>query len=298
MGCKAQDIRKTFDTVKTAISSVRDLAKKTENEFKSSSGSKSQSQGSGKPRTGSKLSNDPDNDVAIKVSPSDKSSDSKQDNDSSRAANANRARAVGNAAQGGLDKLNGLESTFNDIAGIFSDKNDSGKIASGGGSKPGSNSDSSSSPSEPSESGAKGRFGAPVIDPMPTRAASEFGPRNVRVGHKNHTGVDIPTPNDTPLHALGDGVVTAVEYKNSPGRFLQIRYDNGIESVFAHLPNGPGWKNKIYKKAGDRVKMGEVVALSDNSGTSTGAHLHMGIKKNGKFVNPRSIPGIQLPPKR
>jgi len=49
---------------------------------------------------------------------------------------------------------------------------------------------------------------------------------------------------------------------------------------------------------GQRVSNGQEIARSDNTGEwTTGAHLHLAIKKNGSYVNPRSVPGLPLPPK-
>ena len=84
-------------------------------------------------------------------------------------------------------------------------------------------------------------------------------------------------------------MVIGVGYESGGGTFVKIKYDNGIESFYCHL-KGYSVRN------GQRVSMGQEVARSDNTGQyTTGAHLHMGIKKNGSYVNPRSIPGLPLP---
>ncbi|HNV72462.1 MAG TPA: M23 family metallopeptidase, partial [Candidatus Ozemobacteraceae bacterium] len=134
----------------------------------------------------------------------------------------------------------------------------------------------------------QGRFGAAPCSPMPSRSSSEYGPRDL-FGHSFHSGIDLPVPTGTRLNALGDGVVTAVGYEAGGGHFIKIRYDNGVESFYCHL------KSQSVRQ-GQRVSMGQEVARSDNTGQwTTGAHLHMGIKVNGQYVNPRSVRGIPLP---
>lgn len=152
------------------------------------------------------------------------------------------------------------------------------------GAQPGANDDET--PVTPGE----GRFGAAPCTPMPGRVSSEYGPRDL-FGHSYHHGIDLPIPNGTRLNALGDGVVTAVGYEAGGGRFVKIRYDNGIESFYCHLQS-------TSVTQGSRVSMGQQVARSDNTGQwTTGAHLHMGIKKNGEYINPRRVAGLPLPPK-
>lgn len=140
-----------------------------------------------------------------------------------------------------------------------------------------------------SSAGSSGSFGAAPCQPMPTRVSSEYGMRMhpIQKVRKMHNGIDLPVPNGTRLNALGDGTVTAVGYDSGAGRYVKIRYDNGLESFYCH--------NKSHSvKKGQRVSKGQEVARSDNTGGSTGPHLHFGIKKNGKWVNPRSV-GVPLP---
>lgn len=137
--------------------------------------------------------------------------------------------------------------------------------------------------------GGSGAFGAAPCQPMPTRVSSEYGMRMhpIQKVRKMHNGIDLPVPNGTRLNALGDGTVTDVGYGSGAGRYVKIRYDNGLESFYCH--------NKSHSvKKGQRVSKGQEVARSDNTGGSTGPHLHFGIKKNGKWVNPRSV-GVPLP---
>lgn len=140
----------------------------------------------------------------------------------------------------------------------------------------------------PADAGQRGRFGASP-SPGATRVSSEFGMRTHPISgqRRMHNGIDLPMPNGTRLNALGDGVVTAVGYESGGGRFVKIRFDNGMEAIYCHLQSSS-------VRNGQRVTMGQQIALSDNSGGSTGPHLHLGIKRNGAYINPRSA-GIPLP---
>lgn len=144
----------------------------------------------------------------------------------------------------------------------------------------------SSSPSSPGSS--SGAFGSAPCSPMPSRSSSEYGPRDL-FGHSFHYGIDLPVPTGTRLNALGNGVVIAAGYESGGGRFVKVRYDNGYESFMCHLQS-------YSVSVGQRVNNGQDIARSDNTGEwTTGAHLHLAIKKNGSYVNPRSVPGLPLP---
>jgi len=82
-----------------------------------------------------------------------------------------------------------------------------------------------------------------------------------------HKGVDISCIIGTNVIAPADGVITLAQFSNTAGNWIHIQHDNGFKSVFMHL-------SKFNKKLGDRVNKGELIALSGNTGSSTGPHLH------------------------
>lgn len=90
-----------------------------------------------------------------------------------------------------------------------------------------------------------------------------------------HAGVDFRANNDKVL-AMADGVVEGLGNtdqvcpKASTGVWLLIKYDNGLASTFFHL-------SSVVVKKGDRVKTGDLVAYSGNTGYSTAPHLHIGV---------------------
>ncbi|MBU1108958.1 MAG: peptidoglycan DD-metalloendopeptidase family protein [Candidatus Riflebacteria bacterium] len=136
-----------------------------------------------------------------------------------------------------------------------------------------------------------GTFGAEPCTPMPSSVSSDFGPRDISVGSSYHEGIDLPVSNGTRLNALGNGVVTESGWSDGGGNFVRIRYDNGYSSFYCHLES-------TSVTEGQRVAIGQDVALSDNTGEwTTGAHLHMGITdSSGNSVNPRDVPGLEFPP--
>jgi len=93
------------------------------------------------------------------------------------------------------------------------------------------------------------------------------------IGLKNgHNGWDLSCPSGTEVFACTDGELFYTDNGKGYGRDVRIRSkERGIEVVYGHLekalvPNGP-------------VKAGEVIALSDNTGFSTGPHLHFGLRR-------------------
>jgi murein DD-endopeptidase MepM/ murein hydrolase activator NlpD len=94
-----------------------------------------------------------------------------------------------------------------------------------------------------------------------------------------HNGVDYGVPIGTPVWSVGDGRVIRAGWNGGFGRFVEIRHANNWISQYAHL-------SRILVKRGQRVSQKETVGKSGSSGVSTGPHLHYGLKRNGKYVNP------------
>ena len=91
---------------------------------------------------------------------------------------------------------------------------------------------------------------------------------------KGHNGLDFAIPNGTEIVAVDDGTVMEIGFEaNGFGNYVKLRHRWG-ESLYAHL------ESKKVKET-DAVKAGDVVGLSDNTGASTGPHLHFGIRLNG-----------------
>jgi murein DD-endopeptidase MepM/ murein hydrolase activator NlpD len=98
-------------------------------------------------------------------------------------------------------------------------------------------------------------------------------------GHEFHNGVDFVIDIGTPILATGPGVVEAAGYEGPNGNRVAINHGFGYRSVYAHL-------SKVQVKPGDRVKRGQVVGLSGNTGRSSGPHLHYTLYYRGDTINP------------
>lgn len=94
-----------------------------------------------------------------------------------------------------------------------------------------------------------------------------------------HKGMDIACSRNTPVYSPADGVITLARYNGGYGRLIVIDHGFGYVTKFAHL-------NEYKVEVGQIVKRGEEIALSGNTGVSTGPHLHYEVLLNNKNVNP------------
>lgn len=107
---------------------------------------------------------------------------------------------------------------------------------------------------------------------------SRFHPVLNYVG--NHNGVDYHAPVGTPVWAVADGTVTRSGWDEGGGNIVCIKHVMSFESCYMHL-------SKIHVKNGARISQKTVLADSGNTGKfTTGPHLHFGLKRGGKWVNP------------
>jgi cold shock CspA family protein len=114
---------------------------------------------------------------------------------------------------------------------------------------------------------------------MKFRVTSPYGALEEFREHA-HNGVDLGTPMFTELRSLHDGIIEKVVHlKDNIGNGVIIRFDDGTTGVYGHL-------SEITVKEGQRVLTGQSIGFSGSSGTSTGAHLHFGLKEKGQFIDP------------
>jgi len=95
----------------------------------------------------------------------------------------------------------------------------------------------------------------------------------------SHKGLDFVTPIGTPVKATADGIVKNISEDRFLGLVLTISHGSKYETLYGHL-------KEILVKRGKIVKKGDVIALSGNSGISTGPHLHYEIRYLGEHVDP------------
>ena len=97
---------------------------------------------------------------------------------------------------------------------------------------------------------------------------------------REHHGVDYLIPEGTAVFATADGIVQSLSEKNTThGKAITIDHGNGYQTSYSHLLD-------IRVKKGDKVKRGDIIAMSGNSGLSFAPHLHYEVIFNGTRVDP------------
>ena len=112
---------------------------------------------------------------------------------------------------------------------------------------------------------------------------SHFGMRMhpIQKKKKMHQGIDFRAPIGTPILATSSGVIAKVVHqKTGYGNYVVIQHDNTYETKYSQL-------SEIKVEVGQEIEKGQVIALSGNSGASTGPHLHYEVLKDGVHVDPK-----------
>ena len=110
---------------------------------------------------------------------------------------------------------------------------------------------------------------------------SPFGNRlhPISKQYKMHTGIDIGVSSGTPVLAAQSGTVAFANWFSSYGKAVIIDHGGGYTTLYAHL-------DSFNVTVGQEVSQGDTIALSGNTGYSTGPHLHFEVRINGEYVNP------------
>ncbi len=116
------------------------------------------------------------------------------------------------------------------------------------------------------------------------RISSVFDPRRMhpvlrRI--KPHNGVDYAASSGTPVWAAADGTILWAGERGPNGNLVGIRHADGFESYYAHL-------SRIERgiRVGATVRQRQVIGAVGTTGRSTGPHLHFGLQRRGRFVDP------------
>ncbi len=135
-----------------------------------------------------------------------------------------------------------------------------------------------------------GFFRAPI---NAGRITSRFGVREdpFNEGTRMHEGIDVKAERGILVHAARDGIVIETGRRRGYGTTVIIRHENGIKTLYAHL-------QAVYVARGSSVRMGDIIGAVGNTGRSTGSHLHFGVYREGKPVDPLSFTyeRLWLPP--
>lgn len=114
-----------------------------------------------------------------------------------------------------------------------------------------------------------------------SRVSSGFGQRvDPLDGHlSNHTGVDLPAAEGTPIPAAKDGVVIASGPRGGYGNAIEVAHPDGTSTLYAHMSG-------VAVTPGEQVRTGETVGFVGQTGRSTGPHLHLELRRAGHAIDP------------
>ncbi|MBS9767670.1 MAG: peptidoglycan DD-metalloendopeptidase family protein [Flavobacteriaceae bacterium] len=106
-----------------------------------------------------------------------------------------------------------------------------------------------------------------------------------------HRGVDYAAATGTPVRSVGNGTVIKKTYqRGGAGKYVKIRHNKTYTTVYMHFS-----RHKKGLQVGQRVAQGDIIGYVGMTGSATGPHLHYGVIKNGKYINPLSM---KLPPSK
>lgn len=126
--------------------------------------------------------------------------------------------------------------------------------------------------------------------------SSPFDPRRMHPVLRRivpHNGIDYAAGTGTPVWAAADGEVTFVGERGANGNLVSLSHEDGYESHYAHLSR---FASGLAR--GARVRQRQVIGYVGSTGRSTGPHLHFGLERRGRFLDPaRELngPGRMLP---
>ncbi len=117
------------------------------------------------------------------------------------------------------------------------------------------------------------------------RVTQAYGGKFSHKGPKNRYATDVSMPIGTPIIAARDGTVVDMKMHftksgldpaaHGKANYIRLRHDDGTMTVYVHLK-----ANSQTVKNGQRVKAGDIIALSGNTGYTTGPHLHFAVQHN------------------
>lgn len=96
---------------------------------------------------------------------------------------------------------------------------------------------------------------------------------------RKHDGIDIINEVGTPVYASAEGIIDFTGRKGDYGLAVEINHGYSFKSLYGHL-------SKVLVREGQKVKRGDCIAQSGNTGLSNGPHLHYEVRINGVAQNP------------
>jgi len=133
-------------------------------------------------------------------------------------------------------------------------------------------------------SSAETRFGMPLRNARITSSFSYSRYHPILHRYRPHHGTDFGARRGTPLLAVNSGTVSFSGWMGGYGKVVKIRHGSGYESLYAH-------QSRRNVRVGEKVRRGQVIGYVGSTGRSTGPHLHFGLMKNGRWINPMNVLG-------
>ncbi len=129
----------------------------------------------------------------------------------------------------------------------------------------------------------------PRLPPVGGRITSTVGYRTDPIDGKrrHHNGIDIAIPEGTPVTSVGKGVVVYSGLRSGYGYTVLIEHDNGIITLYGH-------NSRLMVSSGQPVDSETVIALSGNTGRSTGPHLHFEAWQSGSNITAAFMPNSTI----
>ena len=99
-----------------------------------------------------------------------------------------------------------------------------------------------------------------------------------------HYGIDLAAQEGMPVYAAASGTVESAGEDKIFGQLIVIDHGNGFKTSYGH-------NSRLFKRTGDHVQRGAIIAFSGNTGISTAPHVHYEIQHNGTTVDPAAFLG-------
>jgi len=111
------------------------------------------------------------------------------------------------------------------------------------------------------------------------RVTSDFGPRS----GEHHEGIDLKATSGTPVYSVGSGVVLYAGSRISGyGNMVILGHEGDLSTIYAH-------NSRLFVKKGQQIQSGQKIALSGNTGKSSGPHLHFEVRSGLVALDPLKV---------
>ncbi|WP_435285246.1 peptidoglycan DD-metalloendopeptidase family protein [Streptomyces bacillaris] len=117
------------------------------------------------------------------------------------------------------------------------------------------------------------------LKPVSAPYGTPFGKAGLMWSSGRHTGLDFPAKTGTPIRAVDSGIVRKAIDSGPYGKHIEINHGSGLSSLYAHM-------SAMLAKASDTVKRGQQIGRVGATGNTTGPHLHLEARINGRTVDP------------